>query len=98
MTAATFGSASSNARWQTGIIFSLFTVIKGYTSRVDVLPVIFRARSAAERAAGVARGLSNRPRPPDPQFAICEKPKVEASTKVNPKHVKLLGVIFWHIA
>ena len=90
MTAATFGSASSNARWQTGIIFSLFTVIKGYTSRVDVLPVIFRARSAAERAAGVARGLSNRPRPPDPQ--------VEASTKVNPKHVKLLGVIFWHIA
>jgi hypothetical protein len=53
----------------TGIIFSLFTVIKGYTNRVDVLPVIFRARSAAERAAGVARGLSNRPRPPDPQFA-----------------------------
>ena len=95
MTAATFGSASSNARWQTGIIFSLFTVIKGYTSRVDVLPVIFRARSAAERAAGVARGLLNRPRPPVRQG---EKPKVEASTKVNPKHVKLLGVIFWHIA
>ena len=43
----------------------------------------------------IGPALAASPRPPVRQG---EKPKVEASTKVNPKHVKLLGVIFWHIA
>ena len=50
-------------------------------------------------------GYQNRTRPvlaafpsPRPPVRQGEKPKVEASTIVNPKHVRLLGVIFWHIA
>ena len=38
------------------------------------------------------------PHPPRPPVRQGEKPNVEASTIVNPRHVRLLGVIFWHIA
>ena len=42
-------------------------------------------------------GLGGHPQPTTP-VRQGQKPKVEASTTVNPKHARLLGVIFWHIA
>ena len=55
--------------------------------------LVIDARAVPSAHACRTRPVWRHPHPPDPQG---EKPKVEASTTVIPKPVRLLGVIFWH--